>query len=152
MSSNPLKLKPEALLELALQTRPPSEILLDYGVPPSKIPQLLQDPTFVRLVEQEKKRLEESDDLDAYYNRLCYRMLRNKLVALALEKRIEVKELIQTVEMLRKHAKMDDRQETTVHQGQQPVLNIIISSQPQDPSKGQTITISAQEALDGPED
>ncbi len=145
-----LGLKPEALVELALQTRPPADILRDHGVPPGEIRALLADPTFQRMVEEERRRLEESEDLDAYYNRVCYRLLRNKLVTYGLADKLSPPELVKAVDMLRRHARMDTNDESPAAQVQQPVLNIIISTPQHQAPSPQAVTITTTTTTDDP--
>jgi len=133
LNTSPVDLSPELLAELAIGYDPPDVILSRAGLSPADIQRLLSDDRLRERVEAERQAMEQSGDLDVYYNRLCYRMMRNKMVAMGLAGKMGANEMVKAVDMLRRHAGLDkDDSAPAGVAASAPVLNIIVDNAPQD--------------------
>ena len=113
------------IAEIALGVAPPADILARAGIPKKEVSRLLSDDWFKERVEQERKQLESSDDLDTYFNRLCYRLLRNKLVALGVAGKLPPSELVKATDLMRRHGSYETDMQAAAR-ANLPVLNIVI--------------------------
>lgn len=129
-----LALDPAVIADIATGAVPAEKALKRAGLPDDLIRAVISDPTFKKRLEQEKSLLDRYDDPDVYYNRICYQILRNKLVVLAEAGELPPDALIKATEMLHRHARMGGDESRPLGSGG-PVLNIIIGGRDGEPEK-----------------
>ena len=121
---NPMDVPPKAILEIALGVQKPSEVLSRYGYTTLEAEQLLLSEVFQRRVREEREELEEKGDIDKLYNRMCYRLIRERLLAAATSGELPPSDLVKAAEMMHRHAGMSGDEKGGQSGATGPVINI----------------------------
>lgn len=108
MKTDVLNVSPKVITEIALGVQPPLDVLQKYDYTYEEAQEILANPVFQRRVQDERRQLEENDDIDRIFNRMCYRLLRDKMVSVAISGAMPPSELVKATDMLRKHAGLGD--------------------------------------------
>ena len=144
-----LAVHPLLLADVAAGALTLEQALKDMGLPDQAVQALSSDPLLLKRVEQERKLIEKLEDPDLYHNRVCYQVLRNRLVALAEAGELPPDVLLKATDMLYRHAGLGSSAADQTS-GKGPVLNIIVNTGAEE--KRITISSDAKRVVDSDED